>query len=169
MFSMMSYDLPTGWRSLMLIEVPGAEHPLAVLDVPFESPLRASDWRLAATDLDDYFQARDAAQEYYLRSKELGRPAADEPSDALASPVTRMRTLMTYPLPTGGRALVLVEVDDGEFPFTLIEVPAEGPLHPEADCRVVDHCLATEAQAYDVAVTHMVSSERLGAPAPIPD
>ena len=78
-----------------------------------------------------------------------------------------MRTLITYPLPTGGRALVLVYVQDGEYPLMLLDVPAAGPLDAEADCRVIDHELTSESDAYDVAVRHMVRSERLGRPAPV--
>ena len=77
-----------------------------------------------------------------------------------------MRTLITYPLPTGGRALVLVYVQDVEYPFMLLDVPAEGPLDADADCRVIDHRLPTESDAYGVAVAHMVRSQRLGTPAP---
>ncbi|HEX8082666.1 MAG TPA: hypothetical protein VF529_00140 [Solirubrobacteraceae bacterium] len=77
-----------------------------------------------------------------------------------------MRTLMTYPLPTGPRALVAVEVPEGEYPLTLLDVPADDPLPPDCDLRVVEHRLADEDQAYRIATLHMLRSERLGRPAP---
>ena len=78
-----------------------------------------------------------------------------------------MRTLITYPLPSGGRALVLVYVQDVEYPFMLLDVPADGPLDADADCRVIDDRLTSESGAYDVAVTHMIRSQRLARPAPL--
>lgn len=67
-----------------------------------------------------------------------------------------MRTLFTYPLPTGGgRALVLVPVADEHHPFMLLDVPADGAL-TGADCRIVDHALATEADAHRAAFEYML-------------
>jgi hypothetical protein len=76
-----------------------------------------------------------------------------------------MRIILSYPLPTGPRSLVLVYVDDAEHPFTLLDIPADGPLTPDADCRVVDDRIDDESQAYDIAIEHMHASERLGRPA----
>ena len=70
-----------------------------------------------------------------------------------------MRTLITYPGPTGGRALVLVPVDDEYYPFMLLDAPAGGPL-AGADCRIVDHALTTEAEAHRAAAGYMLDNER---------
>lgn len=70
-----------------------------------------------------------------------------------------MRTLITYPGPTGGRALVLVPVDDEYYPFMLLDVSADGSL-TGADCRIVDHALTTEAEAHRAAIDHMLDNER---------
>ena len=78
-----------------------------------------------------------------------------------------MRTLITYPLPTGGRALVLVYVRDADHALILLDVPADGPLDADADCRIVDDELSSEGQAWQVAVDHMLRSEDLGHPAPV--
>jgi hypothetical protein len=77
MLSLMTYDLPTGWRSLVLVELPDAEHPFSVLDIPLEEPLdEESDVRVVAHEIDDYFEARRIGHDYWLRSTQLGRPAA---------------------------------------------------------------------------------------------
>lgn len=76
-----------------------------------------------------------------------------------------MRTLITYPLPTGARALVLVAVEHAKHPFVLLDTPAEGPLRPDAECFVVEDRLDDEEVAYNVAVLHMHRSERAGRPA----
>lgn len=77
MLSFMTYELPTGWRSLVLVEVPDAEHPFSVIDIPLEDPLdEDSDLRVVCHEVDDYFRVRDLAHDYYLRSLGLGRPAA---------------------------------------------------------------------------------------------
>ena len=78
MLSCMSYELPTGWRSLVLVEVPDAEHPFSVLDIPLDDePLREdADVRVVGHDIDGYSRAREVAHEYYLRSSGVGRPAA---------------------------------------------------------------------------------------------
>lgn len=76
-FSMMSYSLPTGARSLVLVEDTGAEHPFTVLDIPLDSPVeRDDDCVLVARDLPDYFRAREVAHEHWLRSERMGRPAS---------------------------------------------------------------------------------------------
>ena len=77
MLSFMTYELPTGWRSLVLVEVPDAEHPFSVLDIPLADPLdEDSDLRVVAHELDDYFEAREVGHDHWLRSTALGRPAA---------------------------------------------------------------------------------------------
>ena len=78
MFSFMSYELPTGWRSLVLVEVRDAERPFSVLDIPLDSdPLREdADWRVVGHEIEDYATAREVGREHYLRSMSLGRPAA---------------------------------------------------------------------------------------------
>lgn len=77
MLSFTTYELPTGWRSLVLVEVPEGEHPFSVIDIPLEHPLREeSDVRVVCHEVDDYFRARELAHDYYLRSVALGRPAA---------------------------------------------------------------------------------------------
>ena len=75
MLSIMSYALPTGWRSLVLVEVPDAERPFSVLDIPLDNPLEADDCHVVGHALDDYFHAREAAHRHYRASKRLGRPA----------------------------------------------------------------------------------------------
>jgi hypothetical protein len=77
-----------------------------------------------------------------------------------------MRTLITYPLPTGGRALVLLRLADDDYPFMLLDVPAEGPLNADADCRILDHRLRSAGDAWAAALAHMIRSEELGQPAP---
>jgi hypothetical protein len=76
-----------------------------------------------------------------------------------------MRIILSYPLTTGNRSLVLIYVDDADHPFTLLDIPADGPLTPDADCRVVDDRIDSESQAYDIAIEHLLASEHLGHPA----
>lgn len=76
-----------------------------------------------------------------------------------------MRIILSYPLASGSRSLVLVETPDAEHPLALLDIPAEEPLRRDSDCRVVDDRIDTESQAYAVAVAHMRRSERLGQPA----
>jgi hypothetical protein len=76
MLSLMSYSLPTGARSLVLVEIADAEHRFTVLDVPLDDSLqRDDDCRVVSHELDDYFQAREVAFDYWRRSDALGRPA----------------------------------------------------------------------------------------------
>jgi len=77
-----------------------------------------------------------------------------------------MRTILSYPLPTGGRSLLLVNVPDGEHPFALLDVPVDGPLPPDGDCRVVDE-LDDDLDALGAAVEHMQRSKALGRPAEV--
>ncbi len=77
-----------------------------------------------------------------------------------------IRTLMTYPLPTGGRSLILVRKSaDAEHPYVLLDAPAEGPLDRDADIRVVEADLDSDSDALGLAVEHWALSERLGYPA----
>ena len=76
MLSFMSYELPTGARSLVLVEVPDAERPFSVLDIPLADPLdEESDLRVVGHEIENYFRAREVAHDHYLRSTALGRPA----------------------------------------------------------------------------------------------
>ena len=76
-----------------------------------------------------------------------------------------LRSICSYPLPTGGRSVVLVDVAAGEHPFALLDIPAEGPLPPPvAACCVVAR-LDDDRAATRIAVDHMLRSERLGYPA----
>jgi hypothetical protein len=77
-----------------------------------------------------------------------------------------MRTLITYPLATGGRAIVLVPVREEEYPFMLLDVPADGPLDAGADCRIIDTKLTSDGEAWAVALAHMLRTEHRGEPAP---
>ncbi|HEX8121215.1 MAG TPA: hypothetical protein VF549_08115 [Solirubrobacteraceae bacterium] len=76
MLSFTTYELPTGARSLVLVEVPDTDRPFAVLDVPLDEPLKPdSDCRVVADGLGDYFEARHVGHRHYVESTRLGRPA----------------------------------------------------------------------------------------------
>ncbi len=80
-----------------------------------------------------------------------------------------MRIIMSYPLPTGARSLVLVYVHNADHPFMLLDIPLDGALRPDTDCFVVEDRLDDEWTAYDVGLQHMFRSEHLGRPAePVP-
>jgi hypothetical protein len=74
MLSFLWYELPSGPRSLVLVEDPGAEHPFSVLDIPADDPLREdADWRVVGHELDDDVRAREVAQDY-VAALHLPRP-----------------------------------------------------------------------------------------------
>ena len=52
-----------------------------------------------------------------------------------------------------------------EYPFALLDIPSEGRLTPDSDCRVVDDALGDDLDALGVAIDHMIRSEQLGRPA----
>jgi hypothetical protein len=76
-----------------------------------------------------------------------------------------MYTFIGYSLATGYRVLVLIYVEDGEFPYTLLDIPLDDPLPGDGDCRVVDHELEDPYEARDIAHDHYVRSKQLGRPA----
>jgi hypothetical protein len=80
-----------------------------------------------------------------------------------------LRAVLTYPLPTGGRSLVLVHIPDSEHPFALLDVPVDGPLPADGDCRIVDaeldEELDEELDALGAGVEYMRRSVALGCPA----
>jgi hypothetical protein len=112
----------------------------------------------------DYFQAREVAHEHWLRSHSSSD--ATGACEHVLEPHPILRTICTYPLATGACALVFARDRRDPEQGTLVEAPAEGPMPPVDECRVIGDEL-DENEATRLAVNHMVASRRLGRPAPV--
>ena len=74
------------------------------------------------------------------------------------------RVIASFPLPIGGRHVILVEAGDPEFPEGLIDIPV-GPLGPDADIRVIDRQIRDDDEACRRGVEYMLHCTALGRPA----
>lgn len=76
MRAILGYPLRTGARSLVLVHVPDAEHPFALIDTPSDEPWTPDgDHFVIDDEIDDEMGAYWTAIDHMQRSKRLGRPA----------------------------------------------------------------------------------------------
>ena len=76
MLTLSSYPLPTGARSLVLVHVPGVDHPYTLLDIPLVDPLPPdADCRVVADRIDHPSDVYGIAAAHMIRSEWAGAPA----------------------------------------------------------------------------------------------